>query len=351
MSIPSFEKSFASQEKSKFWSKKNEKQPIDCYKSSGLKYLFDCECGHEFEGLLSDITRGRWCGYCSNPPKKLCDKEDCETCLKKSFASNDKHIFWSSKNGNIQPRDVFKSSDKKCLFDCICGHEFVIQLSQITNKNQWCGYCSNPSNKLCDKEDCEMCYEKSFASHKKSKYWSSKNGNIQPRDVFKSSNSKYIFICENNHEYKSQLNDVSAGYWCPQCVNKTETKLYENMVKIFPSLITQYKTDWCKNENNNYLPFDFCIPEHNIIIEMDGRQHFIQVSNWQPPEITFENDKYKEKCANDNGYSTIRIIQEDVLYDKYDWCKELCEAIENIRNGNEIVNIYLCKNNEYEKYL
>ena len=353
---PSFKQSFLSNPKHIHWSKKNKKQPSECYKSTGSKYLFDCDkCFHEFEARLSDITRGSWCGFCSNPPKYLCDNEDCETCLNKSFASNPKNIFWSKKNDKT-PREMFKSSDNKCLFDCDkCGHEFQIQLSQITkttpNTGSWCGFCSNPPKHLCNDENCETCFNKSFASHPKKDFWSKNNGEIQPRYVFKSSNSKFSFVCENRHEFKITLNDVTNGYWCPFCVNKTETKLYELMIKLFPSIITQFKQDWCKNENNNYLPFDFCIPEHKVIIELDGRQHFIQVSNWQSPEITFENDKYKEKCANDNGYSTIRIIQNDVLNDKYDWCKELCEAIENIKNGDKVVNIYLCKNGEYENYV
>ena len=81
---------------------------------------------------------------------------------------------------------------------------------------------------------------------------------------------------------------------------------------------------------------------------MDGRQHFQQVSNWSSPEEQFENDKYKEKCANDNDYSVIRILQEDVLNDTYDWLKDLCNTIEEIKNGDEVVNAYLCKNGEYE---
>ena len=113
--------------------------------------------------------------------------------------------------------------------------------------------------------------------------------------------------------------------------------------------MTQFKQDWCKNIS--YLPFDFCIPEPKTIIELDGIQHFIQVSNWSSPEITFENDKFKEKCANENGYSIIRILQEDVWNDTYDWCKELCDTIQEIINNKKVVNIYLCKNGEYENYV
>jgi very-short-patch-repair endonuclease len=131
------------------------------------------------------------------------------------------------------------------------------------------------------------------------------------------------------------------------CKNKTEAKLYTIFKNIYSSLITQFKTEWCKNIS--YLPFDFCIQEHKIIIELDGRQHFEQVSNWTSPEEQFKNDKYKEKCANDNGYLIIRILQEDVLNDTYDWLKELCDAIERIKNGYE-KNIYLCKNREYDNF-
>ena len=67
MSIIPFERSFASHEKQIFWSKKNKKKPNECYKSSGSKYLFDCNlCGHEFESALHSISAGCWCIFCAN---------------------------------------------------------------------------------------------------------------------------------------------------------------------------------------------------------------------------------------------------------------------------------------------
>lgn len=141
-----------------------------------------------------------------------------------------------------------------------------------------------------------------------------------------------------------EYNWVETNFWN----YKTETKLYESLLSIYPMIITQFKQDWCMK--TTYLKFDFCIPEHNIIIELDGPQHFIQVSNWSSPEEQFVNDKFKEKCANENGFSVIRILQEDVLFNKYDWVTELYTAIEEIKNGDEIVNVYLCKNEEYSLF-
>lgn len=84
-----------------------------------------------------------------------------------------------------------------------------------------------------------------------------------------------------------------------------------------------------------------------MILELDGRQHFCQVSNWQSPEFTQKRDVYKMQCANDNNYSVIRIVQEDILNNVYDWKIKLIETIEEIKNGDSISNISLSMEDEY----
>ena len=72
--------------------------------------------------------------------------------------------------------------------------------------------------------------------------------------------------------------------------------------------------------------------------------------NWKSPKETQETDIYKMKCANENGFSVIRIIQTDVLYDVYDWKEELYNNIEQVKNDKIIKIMYMCKNNEYDVY-
>ena len=89
------------------------------------------------------------------------------------------------------------------------------------------------------------------------------------------------------------LSDVTRGTWCPNCFNKTEEKLYNEIIKYY-NINRQIRAEWCKNINTNkYLPFDFLIEDLKIIIEQDGPQHFKQVGNWQSPKITQINDLYK----------------------------------------------------------
>jgi very-short-patch-repair endonuclease len=337
---------FDSHPKSKFWSNRNPIKPCDAALNSHKKFWFDCECGHDFESNLLNINKGNnWCPYCSKPPKKLCDNAECSNCFEKSFASHEKSKYWSDKN-ELTPRQVFKGADRKLfIFDCYCGHIIDMNLNQISYQNHWCSYCSH--QKLCKENTCKMCYNISFASVEKCKYLHDKT--INPRTLFKSTNKKFKFDCDLcNKVFETQLSDITRGIWCSFCVNKTEQILHDKIIIYYPSIKTQFKVDWCKNIK--HLPFDFVIEERKIIIELDGKQHFEQIGNWQSPEKNRKMDLYKMKCANDNGFSIIRILQKDVYKNKYDWLIELVSNIEKITNENEVQNIYMCKNNEYKDF-
>jgi very-short-patch-repair endonuclease len=121
------------------------------------------------------------------------------------------------------------------------------------------------------------------------------------------------------------------------CINKTELKLYEYLIKIYPTLTKQQKLETCKFKT--YLPFDFCIPEIKTIIELDGAQHFKQVSNWLCPEKTIERDCFKMQRANKEGYKVIRINQEDVYDSNEIWLdKNLLSEIKNQDRENRYIS-------------
>jgi very-short-patch-repair endonuclease len=344
-----YNKSFASHEKSVYWSDKNELKPEFVMKKGDKRIWFNCDkCNHDFEKQIKCVSEDGWCPYCCSYNSKLCEMNDCMTCFNRSFASHEKSKHWSSKN-NILPRQIVKGSREKYWFDCNkCNHDFEKDICAITGeKNGWCPYCVN--KKMCNKDECVDCYNKSFASHEKVKYWSNKNTE-NPRYLFQGDSNKYWFNCNKCEiEFESVLYNVKTGYWCPFCNNKTEGKLYKIMKEIYPSIMYQLKVDWCKNVS--YLPYDFYILNFNIIIELDGPQHFRQIMEWKTPEDQQKTDKYKEKCANKNGYSIIRLLQEDVFNDKYDWKNELINNIKKIKKDNIIQNIYMCKNNEYNDFI
>ena len=341
--VECFEKSFASQDKSTYWSDKNEELPRNIFKSSGKKCYFNCnKCSHtNFLIRIADITtNGNWCSFCSN--QKLCEEIGCVECFEKSFASQDKSKYWSDKN-KVFPRNVFKLCRKKYLFNCDkCEHCFEQYLNHVNN-GVWCPFCAH--KQICYDENCNDCFNKSYASHIDISKWSKKNKD-NPRSIFKICYKEFIFDCDKcEKDYKKYLSNNTG---CPYCVNKTELILFNKLKEIYPILKRQYKVNWCKNIK--YLPFDFVIEDIKIIVELDGKQHFEQVAKWKTPEHTRNRDLYKMKCANENGFSIIRILQDDVFKDKYDWLTELCDNIAKITNENRVQNIYMCKNNEYKDF-
>lgn len=330
-----YEKSFASHEKVKYWSNKNEINPREIIKGTANKYYFNCnECKHTFNIRLECIIRGYWCTYCSS--KILCTSKDCINCFNKSFASNEKAKYWSNRNKKT-PREVFKNANKKYYFNCNeCKHEISKNLNNIISSNSWCCFCSN--NKFCNNKKCIICYEKSFANHYRSIYWSDKNKK-NPRDYFIGSAKKCFFNCNTcNNVFHMKLNNFVKGHGCNLCKNKTEKIFYKWLKNKEYNFIHQYKKDWCISEHNKKLPFDFCLIDYKLIIEIDGKQHFEQVSNWTCPNETQKRDHFKMKKANENGFSVIRIFQEEIYFNKNEWEKKVLNAIKKYEKPN---NIYL----------
>lgn len=336
-----FNKSFASHELVKYWSDKNEKRPRDMRKSSRKPVLFNCNiCGHEFYIRLYNIKSGHWCPFCVH--QKLCEDEDCDFCFKCSFASHPKSIYWSNKN-KITPREIFLNNKVLHLFDCdTCGHEIEMSPNTI-NMGNWCSYCAN--QKLCRDETCEMCYHKSLASSDKIKYWIDP---ISPRTVFKNSRTEvYRLMCEYGHYFSMLPVLITRGCWCPHCKTKTESKLFDFLSSKY-EVKRQAKFDWCKNEKTGrLLPFDFYIPSLNIIIELDGPQHFVQISNWKSPEDTRKFDIFKMKQCLKYNISLIRLPQEDVWNDTYNWMEKISDSIVKC-NKPQIV--YISEGNEYNDH-
>jgi hypothetical protein len=359
--IPCKAKSFASHEKAEFWHEsKNDKDitPRNVSIANGNPYWFTCsdeKCGHDFNMQINNITRhnGSWCPYCAN--KRLCDVKDCIPCKAKSFASHTKADFWhESKNGkDITPRNVSIANGKPYWFTCPdekCGHDFNMQIDNITRLNgSWCPYCAN--QELCDNEDCIPCYNKSFASHPKAAFWhKSENGKVNPRDIFKATHKKWHFTCPDEkcgEPFKMAISSItcSNGSWCPFCKLKTEKKFYKYLLTNkdrlnIKSIKRKYRPEWAnlRNTHGTYYEYDFYIVLTNgveIIIEIDGRQHYMQVSNWDSVLLNQIRDRIKENLAADKEINMIRLNQEDVLHDKGNW--------EDITN-KFIMDKYECNN-------
>ena len=381
MKIPPFEKSCAhNPELVKIWSTENELNPEQVYLKSGKKIKWNCfTCNHTYEQTPDTKNKkNTGCPYCSN--SKLCENNNCKDCFNKSCASNEdyikkwndeknprqiflqsnmiinwkcnicKHIYIQSPNNKIRsdkcpycvkpsrilcgkcdlcfkkscaskfleiwddkldPKFIFLGYDKLINWKCLkCKHTYL-QSPDNKRRGDDCPYCSN--QKLCNEEKCKDCFNKSCASNENMvKIW---NDKLVPRDIFLKSGKKIKWKClDCNNTYLQGVREKFNGNGCPKCKYKTEKK-----VKIFLNA----KNIKIKSEfklSNYTKRYDILCKDYNIIIEIDGIQHFKDVKLFKKSSIeNQENDKNKMIKAMEQGYSFIRIFQEDIWNDKIDW--------------------------------
>lgn len=141
---------------------------------------------------------------------------------------------------NKRVRVRSKPQSIECVCDVKeCGHKFEIPILDLLRK-QWCPYCAK--KRLCDKLECLICYNRSFASNKRAGAWHFLKNSSMPREYFKTSGKKIWFICDNkecNHEFESRLSDITTdNTWCPYCSNRrlcTDDKCVVCFAKSFAS--------------------------------------------------------------------------------------------------------------------
>jgi very-short-patch-repair endonuclease len=275
-------------------------------------------------------------GEFEQTPSNHLSKYNCQKCAK-NFKLDTLGFIKKAKEVHKALYDYSKveyiNADTKIIIICKIHGEFTQIPDFHINRKCGCPKCSNNV-----KLDLLEFIEKANKIHDNKYDYSKVNYNNNRNQI--------IIICKKHGEF-TQLPFVHLlKHGCPSCINKTEYKFYDKIKAIYPTIERQFKTEWCKNKQR--LPYDFAIKELKIIIELDGQQHFTQVSNWTSPKIQIENDKFKTECANKNGFSVIRLLQDDVSKDKFDWLNEIQLSVSKIIDEQKTQNMFICKNKEYE---
>lgn len=127
-------------------------------------------------------------------------------------------------------------------------------------------------------------------------------------------NATYLLVwCGNpNHKpYKVKFNNFKdCNSRCPECntTSKGEEKIKEILIKYNIKFNQQYLFNDCRNIRP--LPFDFYLPQYNITIEYDGRQHYkLDCFNMNLLDLMNlkYNDNKKTQYCNNNNIKLIRI--------------------------------------------
>ena len=99
---------------------------------------------------------------------------------------------------------------------------------------------------------------------------------------------------------------------------KVKRSLLEIRFETFlEALDIEFVHSYYINTKDYHFIFDFYLPEHNILIEVDGDFWHCNPKTHHSPtcktqEINIKNDKIKDKWAQENGYKLLRFWEDDI---------------------------------------
>ena len=356
------------------------------YINSKQKLHIKCKCGEVFFKTLDSMNRYK---------KYMCNK-----CADKESRNNRKIKYEKIKHNIekcgyilLTSKEEYIDASQRLSIKCSKGHISNVLYYNFTNKNQICKKCNIdnrarnqriPYQKIVDYVDSIgyelITSEEDYIDTKhyvfvncdkghihKTKINSLKNGKrckecsteraskkriipyekrkefvesfgyklLTPKEDYGKLHDKYLFECNNKHKYQATLSDFQQGCRCPVCnLYKGEEKVKLILEKYNIDYIAQYKFDDCKFYHR--LPFDFYLPEYNVCIEYDGKQHFQFVNTWGGYD-EFVNRKIRDTIKNEycknNGIKLIRIP-----YWEFDNIENILLNKLKLRQGNTEVN-------------
>jgi hypothetical protein len=126
------------------------------------------------------------------------------------------------------------------------------------------------------------------------------------------------------------------GYFCPKCSDgiSTPNKFMFGILESYDmNFIPEYSPNWAKLKR-----YDFYIPKYNILIEMQGKQHYEESPRGRSLKEEEKNDRLKKELALANGFKEENYIVIDCRYSNLEDMKlnVINSNLKNIINFNNI---------------
>ena len=120
-------------------------------------------------------------------------------------------------------------------------------------------------------------------------------------------------ICPKHGEFAQRVYSHLQGAGCPICCSsKGELKIGEILKKKNIQFFTEYIFVDCKDKRP--LPFDFYLPELNIAIEYQGKQHYEAIEYFGGEKQLYKqqkHDKIKKDYCKEKGINLLEIKYND----------------------------------------
>lgn len=261
------------------------------YITSKTKLEFRCKCGKAFKQTYQGFMRGKYksCVSCANIKANDSSKLKLDQL---------KIIAKELSNSELLDSD-YKNNQSKLNFRCSCGEEFKTSWMEFSSRNKrTCNKCSG-----MDRQDYDSV----------KKYIESNSNSKLVSKEYKTLHTKLEIECECGEIYLATFREFRDRLKrkCKKCrggYSNNELFVKEILNKHNIRYKEQFTMEGCVNEKQ--LPFDFYLPDYNVLIEVDGEQHF-RPYRFEDTINNFAdriyNDCIKNSYCEDNNIHLIRI--------------------------------------------
>ena len=203
------------------------------------------ECGHIFDMHFANFNFGQRCPKCSGVEKLTYEEV-------KEFIESEGYKLLSTE---------YKNNSSHLDIQCPKGHNYKASFANF-KRGYRCPMCKG--EKLGDLHRFDYKYVKEYIES---------FGYKLITDIYVNCDTDLDMICPKGHAFKMKFYNFKKGNRCPVCrESKGERRVGDFLRKNNIKYERQYTFKNCKFKN--VLPFDFYLPDYNICIEFDGRQHY-----------------------------------------------------------------------------
>ena len=271
------------------WSIRNPESVDTIYNTSGKKYWWECERGHEWKAQVSSRTRlRRGCPYCSGR-LPVAGVNDLGTTHPELVEE------WGEDN-LLRPEEVSRGSTKKISWRCKQGHTWKATIGSRALAKNGCPYCAGQFP-ILGKTDLLTLHpelEEQWADTR------------DMSEFMSQSNYKASWRCKQGHTWKAMIYSVTLqNTGCPICSNKISRKETE-LLDFLKNYINEENIIQSDRSILGGKEIDIFIPSANIAIEFNGL-YWHSESGGRGRQYHY--DKWK-MCA-DKGIQLLTIWEDD----------------------------------------
>lgn len=208
-----------------------------------------------------------------------------------------------------------------------CGHdEYEVEPKSFKN-NRRCPECAREKNRKLQKERSEKSKLELIDLLKKEGY--------ELLSEYKGVDKKVSLKCNKGHIYSVVPKNFNNGNRCPECNTSSHgeeftKKMLEQYNIVFER---EKKFNGLTGLGGKSLRFDFYMPEHNVIIEINGEGHYKEYANNFLNDNTIIHDKIKRDFCKQQGIKLYDIEYLSTVIGKNNALKHVEERVLEIIRG------------------